>query len=1842
MPTIITKRYYPSLSSIITIDDIPDSLGFLKDGIVNILEKIHFKDLQYSISSKGDAGFYSLSIVSKKRIEFEIPGTGIFLILNPELENVNISSFPISIDYNWKILGYIRDFDINNFTASPQEIFELTLRVLNVSEEQALAHFISVFVEPPSNNISFIEQFIIDLNNSEGLGLPMPNNRTTLTEIAEEIFLRSGGHFSSLIAFSTYILQNDIEETKIKLNTYFRKFLPEDPEEFIKDVILPKATINLALSAAIEFPRNILLPVDETTFEVIEELLDNGQPSGYPKTQFRFNESNFSINTEKGFDSSLDLALSSSSLSQIGTTGLMIDFEDIKIDLSENKNIEEADLDNRPNSFKGFFAKEVTIILPPILKNQGGEMIRIKGQDFLVGSEGGVSGIVYLDSTPLNANLSILELEFESLYFEFTKNAILNSNIQGKINIPGLVPDDGTSSIIFSLLIKEDGKHTASANLSGAFNTLGLPITLNEINIEFDHKKISKFEATGTISLPGLGQDEGNVGNEGYLIIDILLGIKAGQYQIKANAQDDLFLLGLPLWLDEIDITFGNNIFTSFDITGGIIIPGIKEDGTGSDAEFSFQLNIQQNKYKLSFNQSSGSLKLFGLPISFDDFDLSIVDNKISELITSGNILLDDIKDDNGNTAKLEFDLTLKPNDYQLQLKAVNQGLSLGGLPITLTSGQVTLSDSGLTSLQIEGKITLSPELGNGETDFSIKVDDAGVDITIIGIPNNMSLVIPSPILEPVPETNATESKIDYSISGLSYTSGSGIAVSGISFQGFTKSEVLKTGIIIEIPIPTQANPNEVQIDLSETHNLISKKEDLEKPFKGVYIQYAIIELPDWWKKDEDPKAKIVGKDLLFGKTNGENVIEANLSLEPIINERSLKTYLNVEKTTILTLSEFTVVIKDQKVDSSSIKATLQVPAFENPEDKIGIEMTMKSVVEGSESFYNYEVTANDFPTFKLGSVDIEILEVDLLMNRNGLQHVKINGDLKFKDGAEKVNVLIGVFGNDFYIRGTKTPGIELSLLEVILLNIRGIGFGKNEGKWFFELSADAALLVDIPMMNKIIPQKISVNPLVIGKPLLPDNTTSNAETELKMEWSDGLKIESESGSVSTKIRVGKKVLNFLIINEIGIELETFNETNKKGVGTAITLDGGIELGPITGIIEGIGLEIEATIDSSKNGNLGLLDLKPVFRPPTGISISIDSEGFSGGGYLSIDGNKYVGIVNLNFKNKINFTAIGIITTTLEDGEKGFSILLLITVEGISIQLGMGFMLTGIGGIIALNRSMNVDALRAGVKSGALTSLMFPQDPLTNFSVIISDLESFFPIQKKQFVFGPMVKIAWGGAKALLELELGLLIELPNPTRIAIPGVLRTLIPKRDSKLISVQVNFLGVIDFQKKSISFDASLFASRLTKFTMSGDMAFRLTWGKNPNFLFSIGGFHPAYDPPPLDLPAMDRLAISLLDTKKGKVRLETYFAITSNSVQLGARLEAKFKALKWNVVGMIYFDALFQFNPFSFIINAGAMFAVINKKGKEILAVSLDLSLSGPSPWNVKGLASFKIAGVKANVRFNKTFGERKSTTLPNITIWPLLETEFKKQENWKAVFPKNKNDLVKLKELKAPSFLVLHPVGSFTVSQGLLPLNVKIEKFGNQKPSSVQKYSIPSVEIESSLYSINNNQLVYVDGQFAPAQFQNLSDSQKLSTPSFKKYKNGVSVTATREFALGNAAKRIVEYETILQNNPDKLPSSPEDSTHFFHFIKSSAVSQTSMSYSKKEKVSQLDTKVKTMDETYVVVQKSDMSPINNGMEYNYGEAIDALNLHISSSSNQDDLEIEDFQIIPTFELEPSN
>ena len=201
-------------------------------------------------------------------------------------------------------------------------------------------------------------------------------------------------------------------------------------------------------------------------------------------------------------------------------------------------------------------------------------------------------------------------------------------------------------------------------------------------------------------------------------------------------------------------------------------------------------------------------------------------------------------------------------------------------------------------------------------------------------------------------------------------------------------------------------------------------------------------------------------------------------------------------------------------------------------------------------------------------------------------------------------------------------------------------------------------------------------------------------------------------------------------------------------IGLGVGIDGA--LGPLQATVDNVGLNLSFTFPGH-GGNLGPLDLALGFRPPNGVGLSIDLAVVTGGGFLSIDTDRgrYAGILQLTLAGFLSVTAIGLIDTKLPDGSDGFSLLILITADfGPGIQLGFGFTLLAVGGLLGLNRGMNFQAIMDGVRTNAITSVMFPTDVIANATRIISDLRAFFPPQPGTFLIGPMAEDRLGRADA--------------------------------------------------------------------------------------------------------------------------------------------------------------------------------------------------------------------------------------------------------------------------------------------------------------------------------------------------------------------------------------------------------------------------------------------------------------------------------------------------------------
>ncbi|MEO5644460.1 MAG: DUF6603 domain-containing protein [Bacteroidia bacterium] len=577
----------------------------------------------------------------------------------------------------------------------------------------------------------------------------------------------------------------------------------------------------------------------------------------------------------------------------------------------------------------------------------------------------------------------------------------------------------------------------------------------------------------------------------------------------------------------------------------------------------------------------------------------------------------------------------------------------------------------------------------------------------------------------------------------------------------------------------------------------------------------------------------------------------------------------------------------------------------------------------------------------------------------------------------------------------------------------------------------------------------------------------------------------------------------------------------------------GLEIGPLMLSIDNMGLKFNFL---HGDGNAGPWNIDFGFKPPTGVGIAINSSDITGGGFLNFDEatKTYTGALELSFK-KFSLSAFGIISTQLPDGSEGYSLLIFITAQFQPIQIGMGFTLTGVGGLLGLHRSTNIEYLRTGIRDNTLNHILFPTNIVENAPTIISTVNQAFPIQEGRFVFGPMAKIGWG-TPTIMTMDLGIVIEVPDPVTLVILGVMRSILPDIDKQTLKLQVNFLGIIDFDKKQLSFDASIYDSKLLSFVLSGDLALRIAWGDTPNFLLSVGGFHPAYTPPPLNLPELRRISVQIFNEEDLRVRFECYFALTSNSAQFGAKLEAYAAAGNWNVNALLWFDLLFKFSPFHMLLNMGVQVSV-RRKEKVILAAYLEISIEGPGPWRVWGVVSFDV-GVNVSIDFDKTFGEGAMELNLPVAVLAKLDEAIDAKGNWIAEFPERNNLLVALRDLQlAEETLLAEPFGNLTFRQNALPLNVIFQKYGNAPLSDYKRFEI--VNMRDALDNPVAAQTV--TDFFASSEYYYLTDSERLSKPSYERFKSGVVISGTGALKSSYFVHKEFAYDEVIIDMRQRKP-----------------------------------------------------------------------------------------------------
>ncbi len=607
-------------------------------------------------------------------------------------------------------------------------------------------------------------------------------------------------------------------------------------------------------------------------------------------------------------------------------------------------------------------------------------------------------------------------------------------------------------------------------------------------------------------------------------------------------------------------------------------------------------------------------------------------------------------------------------------------------------------------------------------------------------------------------------------------------------------------------------------------------------------------------------------------------------------------------------------------------------------------------------------------------------------------------------------------------------------------------------------------------------------------------------------------------GSTGLRVTIPlQKDLGSIFLESLYLALETKGE----GFDVEASATGSLTLGPLAVVIDRLGMDIAVSFNG---GNLGLFGLSPRFKPPTAIGLSIDAEGITGGGFLGIDPPNYAGMMQLSFRNEIELTAFGLITTKLPDGRDGFSIIIQIMAEFQPMEIGLGFVLTGVGGLIGVNRQLCEEGIKAAFKTHALNAILFPQSPMKDAVKFIEAIQSIMPPREGYHIFGPMAKLFWGGSRRLIEFEVGIFIQLGGPLKIVIIGRAWSHLPGGDSPRLVINVDVLGIIDFGEERLAIDAVLYDSRILTYTLDGKMALRADWSSGEeNFALSVGGFHPRFQEIPPGFPQLTRLIVAI-GSDNPRLTLSMYLAITPNTLQIGAQLDLWVKKLGFTITGGASFDALFTFLPFSFLVIINMWVNI--KKGFIDLGVWLELELSGPNPIVAAGFAKFKVGWFTKKIPFRAEFGVKLPELLSVVSPLAALLTELEHPRSIRFQLPAWASaNLVFTKDAESK----IDPIADVVIIQNAVPLNFTIERFGGGAPlAAEQKLRLTA--------KLGSDKEAPTTSPFAPEQFKNWTVDERLSARPFEKYEAGIRFSGEYVIPEGLSEERKIEFETVLRES----------------------------------------------------------------------------------------------------------
>jgi hypothetical protein len=419
-----------------------------------------------------------------------------------------------------------------------------------------------------------------------------------------------------------------------------------------------------------------------------------------------------------------------------------------------------------------------------------------------------------------------------------------------------------------------------------------------------------------------------------------------------------------------------------------------------------------------------------------------------------------------------------------------------------------------------------------------------------------------------------------------------------------------------------------------------------------------------------------------------------------------------------------------------------------------------------------------------------------------------------------------------------------------------------------------------------------------------------------------------------------------------------------------ILIDGGVSLAGLSASVDDLSLTyLVAGGGSALDPSHWRVDL-------AGFAVAADISGLSLAGGLrrfSVPegGVEYLGMLlaRLSVYGISVYGGYGVIGP---EGDRYTSLFLFGAVNG-PIGGPPAFFVTGIGGGLGINRRLTVptDLSQFGTfpMIKALDPAARPGDPFQE----LADARAFFAPERGSFWFAAGVSF---NSFALVDGIAVIAIQIGGGFELSLLGLARMALPRPEAALVSIELALVARFSTREGIILVQGQLTDNSwllLPEMRLTGGFAFA-SWFAGPNrgqFVVTIGGYHPDFHRD--GYPSVPRLGIAVRIGSNISIVGESYFALTSEAVMAGTRMEIS-ATLGPAWAHVVYGgDGIVFFDPFHFSIrvyasiDAGVTIDVWIGEITISVHLSASIEVTGP-PLHV--VAHFEVGPVGLTLEFGQ--------------------------------------------------------------------------------------------------------------------------------------------------------------------------------------------------------------------------------------------------------------------------------